>query len=110
MYPGKGGCTILMSPLSRPRPGLTEYQYDAGYSAPVAGAAVADGGQSTKDEPVYLYESATGNNTYLIIQGTYANKDYYYKMAVIDKDGYLMDILRNREYHIHNIESQRARI
>lgn len=40
--------------------GLTEYQYDAGYSAPVAGAAVADGGQSTKDEPVYLYESATG--------------------------------------------------
>ena len=78
--------------------GLTEYQYDAGYSAPVAGAAVADGGQSTKDEPVYLYESATGNNTYLIIQGTYANKDYYYKMAVIDKDGYLMDILRNREY------------
>lgn len=60
---------------------LTEYQSASGY----AGNLVEAVGESTSDNPIYLYESATeGNDTYLIIQGEYEGVDYYYKMALVD--------------------------
>ncbi len=78
---------------------LTEYQYDINYSAPLVTAeTVAAGEQSTENNPIYLYESDTQNNTYIIIKGTYENKDYYYKMAIVNTALESMDILRNRAY------------
>ena len=38
------------------------------------------------------------NNTYLILQGTYEGKDYYYKMALIGSGKHMLDILRNHAY------------
>ena len=78
---------------------LTEYQYDINYSAPLVTAeTVAAGEQSTENNPIYLYESDTQNNTYIIIKGTYENKDYYYKMAIVNTALESMNILRNRAY------------
>lgn len=78
---------------------LTEYQYDINYSAPLVTAeTVAVGEQSTENNPIYLYESDTQNNTYVIIKGTYENKDYYYKMAIVNTALESMNIVRNRAY------------
>lgn len=77
---------------------LTEYQYDATYSSPLVTAEpMIDGGQTTEGTPVYLYESDTQNDTYLIIQGQYGGKDYYYKMAIVN-DVQSLDIIRNHAY------------
>lgn len=77
---------------------LTEYRYDAIYSSPLINVESLSGVQSTEGSPIYLYESAKSNNTYIIIQGTYKNQDYYYKMAIAGTDLQLMNILRNRSY------------
>ena len=77
---------------------LTEYRYDAAYSSPIVTAEAVDGGQSTASHPIYLYESAIPNNTYLLIQGTYEGREYYYKMAIVDDDTRTMDVLRNHSY------------
>lgn len=78
---------------------LTEYQYDAAYSLPLIKAeTIATDVQSTEKFPIYMYESDVQNNTYLIIQGTYDNKDYYYKMSLLNSSLQAMDIERNHSY------------
>ena len=77
---------------------LTEYQYDAAYSSPLVTTEVVTGGQSTENNPIYLYESDKRNEPYIIIQGSYENQDYYYKMAIVDDTLQSMNILRNRAY------------
>jgi hypothetical protein len=78
---------------------LTEYRYDAAYSLPVVKAeTIATDVQSTEKFPIYMYESDVQNNTYLIIQGTYDNKDYYYKMSLLNSSLQAMDIERNHSY------------
>lgn len=58
---------------------LTEYRNDAAYSSLLVQADFIDGGESTENDPVYLYESDMRNNTHLIIQGAYGGRDYFYK-------------------------------
>ncbi|WP_195501297.1 DUF4906 domain-containing protein [Bacteroides clarus] len=77
---------------------LTEYRADAGYSAPLITPETVNDWQHTENSPVYLYESGIQNNTYLILQGTYEGKDYYYKMALIGSGKHMLDILRNHAY------------
>ena len=77
---------------------LTEYRTDAGYSAPLITPETVNDWQHTENSPVYLYESGIQNNTYLILQGTYEGKDYYYKMALIGSGKHMLDILRNHAY------------
>ena len=77
---------------------LTEYRTDAGYSAPLITPETVNDWQQTENSPVYLYESGMQNNTYLILQGTYEGKDYYYKMALIGNGKHMLDILRNHAY------------
>lgn len=77
---------------------LTEYRNDAAYSSLLVQADFIEEGESTENNPVYLYESDVRNNTYLIIQGTYGGRDYFYKMAIVNKDAQLMDLQRNHSY------------
>ncbi len=76
---------------------LTEYCH-IGYSAPLITADHIAVGQSTEMNPLYLYETDVQNKTSLIIQGTYENKDYYYKMALVNDNYHGIDILRNHSY------------
>lgn len=81
----------------------TEYQVDASYSSPLAVAEAVSGGQSTEKSPVYLYEFDQQGKPYMIIQGTYTDKDknskdFYYKMALVDNALQPLNILRNRAY------------
>lgn len=81
----------------------TEYQADASYSSPLAVAEAVSGGQSTEKSPVYLYEFDQQGKPYMIIQGTYTDKDknskdFYYKMALVDNALQPLNILRNRAY------------
>ena len=81
----------------------TEYQADASYSSPLAVADAVSGGQSTEKSPVYLYEFDQQGKPYMIIQGTYTDKDknskdFYYKMALVDNALQPLNILRNRAY------------
>lgn len=85
--------TVVVRPSN-----LTEYRCDAVYSSPIVTAEVVDGGQSTENHPIYLYESAVQNNTYLLVQGTYEGREYYYKMAIVDDDTRTMDVLCNHAY------------
>ena len=87
---------VLMNNTSN----LTEYQYDATYSLPVIKAeTIATDVQSTEKFPIYMYESdVQNNNTYFIIQGTYDNKEYYYKMSLLNSSLQAMDIVRNHSY------------
>lgn len=55
-------------------------------------------GNSTEDNPIYLYESAVENKTYLIIKGIYQSKTYYYKMAIVDNNKDYIDLFRNHSY------------
>ena len=73
--------------------GLTEL-CNTGYSSPLVTAT----SQSTVNKPVYIYESPISNNTYVIIQGTYEGRDYYYKMALVDTNLGLLDLERNKSY------------
>lgn len=77
---------------------LTEYRSDGTYSNAIVTAGAVSGGQSTESTPIYIYESGTQNNTYLIIQGTFEGQDYYYKMVLVDSNVQYMDIKRNRYY------------
>ena len=77
---------------------LTEYQGASNYSSPLVTASAVTGGQSTDSSPIYIYESGTLNNTYMIIRGKYDSKYYYYKMAIVDKSLNTMDLLRNKSY------------
>ena len=96
--PRQGQLHRIESTVNARPSNLTEYKYDAIYSSPIARAEAVDGGQSTENNPIYLYESAIQNNTYLLIQGTYEGREYYYKMAIVDDDTRTMDVLRNHAY------------
>ena len=76
---------------------LTEY-CQAGYGSSLVVTDNSAVGQSTEMKPLYLYESDIQNNTYLIVEGTYENKDYFYKLVLVDGNYNLMDILRNHSY------------
>lgn len=78
---------------------LTNYQYDASCSLPLVSAETITNKQSTENSPIYIYETNTQTySTYLIIQGIYETKSYYYKMAIVDKDLNYMNIYRNHAY------------
>lgn len=77
---------------------LTEYRNDAAYSAPLVTAEWTDEGQSTEKTPVYLYESSILSGSYMIIQGKYGGREYYYKMVIVDQLLQPVKILRNRAY------------
>lgn len=80
---------------------LIEYrESDEQYSADIVEAEMITATeQSTKTNPLYLYESHTQtNDTYLIIRGTYKGGTYFYKMAFVDDDLNVLSILRNTEY------------
>lgn len=49
-------------------------------------------------DPIYVYEAEANSNTYMIIHGLYKGTEYYYKMAIADRDFNYMDIKRNHEY------------
>lgn len=49
-------------------------------------------------DPIYVYEAEANSNTYMIIHGLYKGTEYYYKMAIADRDLNYMDIKRNHEY------------
>ena len=76
---------------------LTEY-CQTGYGSSLVVTDNSAVGQSTEMKPLYLYESDIQNNTYLIVEGTYENKDYFYKLVLVDGKYNLMDILRNHSY------------
>lgn len=78
--------------------GLTELRHDNSYSALLVVASAVSGGQSTANQPVYLYESSISNETYFIIQGTFEGRDYFYKMSIVDTDLALMILERNKSY------------
>ena len=59
---------------------LTEY-CQTGYGSSLVVTDNSAVGQSTEMKPLYLYESDIQNNTYLIVEGTYENKDYFYKFG-----------------------------
>ncbi len=75
---------------------LIEYRSNASYSPDFIQAA----SNSTANDPVYLYESAydeINNDTYLIIRGTYRNRESYYKMGLV-ANGAQLDVERNYSY------------
>ncbi|MDL2291761.1 hypothetical protein LJB80_01260 [Bacteroides sp. OttesenSCG-928-F21] len=74
--------------------GLAEYRKNDSYSSEIAAAS----SNTTAANPVYLFESATTNNTYIIIKGTYQGQSYYYKMAMVDNSRAGINILRNNNY------------
>ena len=76
---------------------LTEY-CQTGYGSSLVVTDNSAVGQSTEMKPLYLYESDIQNNTYLIVEGTYENKDYFYKLVLVDGNYNLMDILCNHSY------------
>lgn len=76
---------------------LTEYRHDATYLMPIVTTEPTSDGQIT-EAPVYMYESGMQNNTYLIIQGAYEGRDYYYKMVLVDDGLQPMELWRNRSY------------
>lgn len=64
-----------------------------------ASANIADAtANSTAANPVYLFESAKANESYIVIKGNYLGTDYYYKMAFVNTNLQKLDLLRNHEY------------
>lgn len=55
-------------------------------------------GYDVDDTVFYLYESAMENDTYMIIEGTYEDEDYFYKMAFVDNNHLDIDLVRNYAY------------
>ena len=79
---------------------LVEFRGNASYSSDIVNAEVITASeQSTESFPLYLYESNTQTNaSYLIIRGTYKGESYFYKMAFINNNQNVLNILRNTEY------------
>ena len=85
--------TNIMSSVTN----LTEYRKDASYSSNLIDAV----GENTNGKPVYFYETnSRENDTYMIIQGEYEGKDYYYKMSMINMYDQFnpKNLLRNYAY------------
>lgn len=92
------------SSLTYANTSLIEYRSSASYSPDFIQAE----SNSTANNPLYLYESAynaTDNDTYLIIKGTYKNRESYYKMGLV-ANGARLDVERNYlyEFTITSIE------
>lgn len=62
----------------------------------VTGIAPAVNG-STASNPIYIYESAAGDDTSVIIKGVLSGTIYYYKIAFVSGERYI-DIERNKHY------------
>lgn len=79
---------------------LVEYRGNASYSTDIVNAEIITATeQSTESSPLYLYESNTQtNDSYLIIRGIYKGASYFYKMAFINNNQNVLNILRNTEY------------
>lgn len=89
---------------------LVEYRKDDSYALNIVDAEeIVTGGQTTKNNPLYVYEThSLSNDTYLVIQGQYKGEMFFYKMALVNNDQHVLDILRNTEY-IFTITSVRGR-
>lgn len=85
-----------VDPPDNENQGLVEYKSNDNYASDIS---VSVSG-STEGNPIYLYESKSGTNkdTYIIVRGQYKQKEYFYKMALVDSDQQLLDILRNHLY------------
>lgn len=79
---------------------LVEYRGNVSYSSDIVNAeTISASEQSTESSPLYLYESNTQTNaSYLIIRGTYKGESYFYKMAFVNNNQNVLNILRNTEY------------
>ena len=89
---------------------LVEYRKDDSYALNIVDAEeIVTGGQTTKNNPLYVYEThSLSNDTYLVIRGQYKGEMFFYKMALVNHDQHVLDILRNTEY-IFTITSVRGR-
>ena len=89
---------------------LVEYRKDDSYALNIVDAEeIVTGGQTTKNNPLYVYEThSLSNDTYLVIRGHYKGESFFYKMALVNNDQHVLDILRNTEY-IFTITSVRGR-
>lgn len=89
---------------------LVEYRKDDSYALNIVDAEeIVTGGQTTKNNPFYVYEThSLSNDTYLVIRGHYKGESFFYKMALVNNDQHVLDILRNTEY-IFTITSVRGR-
>ncbi|BDF57085.1 hypothetical protein CE91St24_32870 [Odoribacteraceae bacterium] len=89
---------------------LVEYRKDDSYALNIVDAEeIVTGGQTTKNNPLYVYEThSLSNDTYLVIRGQYKGEMFFYKMALVNNDQHVLDILRNTEY-IFTITSVRGR-
>ena len=89
---------------------LVEYRKDDSYALNIVDAEeIVTGGQTTKNNPLYVYEThSLSNDTYLVIRGHYKGASFFYKMALVNNDQHVLDILRNTEY-IFTITSVRGR-
>ena len=89
---------------------LVEYRKDDSYALNIVDAEeIVTGGQTTKNNPLYVYEThSLSNDTYLVIRGQYKGEMFFYKMALVNNDQNVLDILRNTEY-IFTITSVRGR-
>ena len=89
---------------------LVEYRKDDSYALNIVDAEeIVTGGQTTKNNPLYVYEThSLSNDTYLVIRGHYKGVSFFYKMALVNNDQHVLDILRNTEY-IFTITSVRGR-
>ena len=81
--------------LDASRPGELTAGIETGWKKAESGAAV---------EFTYERETPSKNACFLLVYGTYNNKDYYYKIDLVDKDGKYFPILRNFNYAV-NIRS-----
>ena len=89
---------------------LVEYRKDDSYALNIVDAEeIVTGRQTTKNNPLYVYEThSLSNDTYLVIRGHYKGESFFYKMALVNNDQHVLDILRNTEY-IFTITSVRGR-
>ena len=76
-----------------------EYRKDDSYALNIVDAEeIVTGGQTTKNNPLYVYEThSLSNDTYLVIRGHYKGESFFYKMALVNNDQHVLDILRNTE-------------
>lgn len=75
---------------------LTLYVAESGDIENVA-AANAEG-TSTEDNPIYIYETSSGDEPAVIVKAEYDGAVYYYKLAFVDASMQSMNIFRNRNY------------
>jgi len=100
--PRQGSFFRFASDMDYPTGSLTNYLAtntdDPVCSISAAAWDNAENCYTTQHNPVYLYESATTNNTSLIIKGKYEGTETFYKLTFADNSGKNMPIHRNKRY------------